>query len=204
MHSTLNRRQFLSVGALTLTAAGFAGCSTTATKTTSFIGSSSTAVTSAEAKRRRTGTIVRRALTAEPVTLDLGGKTAKTWAYRGASATKPLRGNVGDSLKVDFTNDLPDPTSVHWHGLALRNDMDGVPSLTQEPIEPGGSFDYEFTLPEPGTFWFHPHVGVQLDRGLYAPLIIDDPHEKGDYDQEWVIVLDDWLDGVTATPSTLR
>lgn len=200
MHYTLNRRQFLSVSALTLTAAGLAGCSTTVTKTNSFIGPSSTAVSAAEAKRHRTGTIVQRALTAEPVTLDLGGKTAKTWAYRGASATKPLRGNVGDTLKVDFTNDLPDPTSLHWHGLALRNDMDGVPSLTQEPIEPGGSFDYEFTLPEPGTFWFHPHVGTQLDRGLYAPLIIDDPNEKGDYDKEWVIVLDDWLDGVTATP----
>lgn len=119
MHSTLNRRQFLSVGALTLTAAGLAGCSTTATKTTSFVRPSSTAVSAAEAKRHRTGVIVQRALTAEPVTLDLGGKTAKTWAYRGASATKPLRGNVGDTLKVDFTNDLPDPTSLHWHGLAV-------------------------------------------------------------------------------------
>lgn len=78
--------------------------------------------------------------------------------------------------------------------------MDGVPSLTQDAVKPGGSFDYEFTLPASGTFWFHPHVGTQQDRGLYAPLIIDDPNEKGDYDKEWVIVLDDWLDGVTATP----
>ncbi|HLR96329.1 MAG TPA: multicopper oxidase family protein [Jiangellaceae bacterium] len=200
MHSTLNRRQFLSVSALTLTAAGLAGCSTTTTKTTSFVRPTSAAVTAAEAKRRSTGTVVQRALTAEPVTLDLGGKTAKTWAYRGASAAQPLRGNVGDTLKVAFTNDLPDPTSVHWHGLALRNDMDGVPSLTQDAVKPGGSFDYEFTLPASGTFWFHPHVGTQQDRGLYAPLIIDDPNEKGDYDKEWVIVLDDWLDGVTATP----
>lgn len=200
MHSTLNRRQFLSVSALTLTAAGLAGCSTTTTKTTSFVRPTSAAVTAAEAKRRSTGTVVQRALTAEPVTLDLGGKTAKTWAYRGASATKPLRGNVGDTLKVAFTNDLPEPTSVHWHGLALRNDMDGVPSLTQDAVKPGGSFDYQFTLPASGTFWFHPHVGTQQDRGLYAPLIIDDPNEKGDYDKEWVIVLDDWLDGITATP----
>ncbi|GAB2645591.1 multicopper oxidase family protein [Gordonia jinhuaensis] len=201
MHPTLNRRQFLAAGALTFAAAGLAGCSSTSTsKTTSFVKPGSTAVTAAEAKRRSTGAVVKRALTAEPVTLDLGGKTAKTWAYRGASATEPLRGNVGDTLKVALTNGLPDPTSVHWHGLALRNDMDGVPNLTQEPVQPGGSFAYEFTLPEAGTFWFHPHVGVQLDRGLYAPLIIDDPNEKADYDKEWIIVLDDWLDGVTATP----
>lgn len=200
MRSTLNRHHFLSVGALTLTATGLAGCSSTTSKTTSFVKPGSAAVTAAEAKRRSTGKVVQRALTAEPVTLDLGGKTAKTWAYRGASATEPLRGNVGDTLKVALTNDLLDPTSVHWHGLALRNDMDGVPNLTQKPVEPGDTFAYEFTLPEPGTFWFHPHVGVQLDRGLYAPLIIDDPNEKADYDKEWVIVLDDWLDGVTATP----
>ena len=167
MHPTLNRRQFLAAGALTFAAAGLAGCSSTSTsKTTSFVKPGSTAVTAAEAKRRSTGAVVKRALTAEPVTLDLGGKTAKTWAYRGASATEPLRGNVGDTLKVALTNGLPDPTSVHWHGLALRNDMDGVPNLTQEPVQPGGSFAYEFTLPEAGTFWFHPHVGVQLDRGL--------------------------------------
>ena len=200
MHSSLNRRQFLSVSALALTAVGLAGCTSTTKKTTSFVRPDSAAVTAAEAKRRRTGTVVQRALTAQAVTLDLGGKMAKTWAYRGASATEPLRGNVGDTLKIALTNDLPDPTTVHWHGLALRNDMDGVPSLTQEPIQPSGSFDYEFTLPEPGTFWFHPHVGTQLDRGLYAPLIIEDPNEKADYDKEWVIVLDDWLDGVTATP----
>ncbi|MFJ4760209.1 multicopper oxidase family protein [Kocuria marina] len=200
MPTDLNRRQFLAAGALTLAAAGLAGCSSTDKKTTSFVEPGSAAVTAAEAKRRRTGTVVQRALTAEPVTLDLGGKTAKTWAYRGASAAEPLRGNVGDTLKIALTNNLPDPTTVHWHGLALRNDMDGVPNLTQKAVQPAGSFDYEFTLPEPGTFWFHPHVGVQLDRGLYAPLIIDDPKEKADYDKEWVIVLDDWLDGVTATP----
>lgn len=200
MHSSLNRRQFLSISALTLTAVGLAGCSSASNKSPSFLRPDSAAVTAVEANRRHTGKIVNRALTAEQTTLDLGGKTIKTWAYRGASATKPIRGNVGDTLKVTLNNELSDPTSLHWHGLALRNDMDGVPALTQEAIPPGDTFAYEFTLPEPGTFWFHPHVGVQLDRGLYAPLIIDDPKEKADYDKEWIIVLDDWLDGVTATP----
>ena len=199
MHTDLNRRQLLAAGALTLTAAGLAGCTSTS-KTTSFVGPDSAAVEKAESKRRRTGTTVQRALTAEPTTVDLAGKEAKTWAFTGASATEPIRGNIGDTLKVALTNDLPDPTTVHWHGLALRNDMDGVPNLTQKPVEPGGAFSYEFVLPHAGTYWFHPHVGVQQDRGLYAPLIIDDPNEKGDYDQEWIIVLDDWLDGVIATP----
>jgi FtsP/CotA-like multicopper oxidase with cupredoxin domain len=59
---------------------------------------------------------------------------------------------------------------------------------------------YEFTAPDPGTYFFHPHVGVQLDRGLYAPMIIDDPNEAGGYDAEWIVVLDDWIDGTGTTP----
>lgn len=199
MHTDLNRRQFLAFGALTLTAVGLSACDAT-NRPSSYVGPDSPAVAAAEAKRRRTGTVLQRALTAEPVTLDLGGKSAETWAYRGASAADPLRGNVGETLKVALTNGLPDPTTVHWHGLALRNDMDGVPNLTQKPVQSGDTFTYEFVLPHAGTYWFHPHVGVQQDRGLYAPLIIDDPNEKADYDKEWIVVLDDWLDGVTATP----
>ncbi|EUA77304.1 multicopper oxidase family protein, partial [Mycobacteroides abscessus] len=79
-------------------------------------------------------------------------------------------------------NGLPAPTTVHWHGIALRNDMDGVPDLTQPQIAAAGSFTYEFALAHAGTYWFHPHVGTQLDRGLYAPLIVEDPDERADYD----------------------
>jgi len=81
--------------------------------------------------------------------------------------------------------------------LALRNDMDGVAGLTQQPIGAGTSFAYEFAADVPGTYWFHPHSGLQLDRGLYAPLIIEDPAEPLAYDQELMIVLDDWLVGTT-------
>ena len=75
-----------------------------------------------------------------------------------------------------------------------------MPGLTQNPVTTGGTFGYEFTAPDPGTYFFHPHVGVQLDRGLYAPLIIDDPQEPGGYDTEWVLVLEDWIDGTGTTP----
>lgn len=96
-------------------------------------------------------------------------------------------------------NRLPDPTTIHWHGIALRNDMDGVPDLTQSAIAPGADFTYEFAVPDAGTYFFHPHVGTQLDRGLYAPLIVEDPAEPGAYDREFVVALDDWL-GASRTP----
>ncbi len=93
---------------------------------------------------------------------------------------------------------------MHWHGLALRNDMDGVPDLTQRPIKAGATFDYRFAVEHPGTYWFHPHSGVQQDRGLYAPLIVEDPKEPLKYDKEWVVVLDDWVDGVDgSTPDAV-
>ncbi|MDW4911524.1 multicopper oxidase domain-containing protein, partial [Streptomyces sp. ADMS] len=90
--------------------------------------------------------------------------------------------------------------SIHWHGIALRNDMDGAPPTTQTAVRAGSTFTYRFIADAPGTYFFHPHVGVQLDRGLYAPLIVEDPREPLAYDDEWVVVLDDWVDGVTGTP----
>ena len=97
-------------------------------------------------------------------------------------------------------NQLPTETSIHWHGIALRNDMDGVPGITQDAIQAGKRFTYEFTAPDPGTYFYHPHVGVQLDRGLYGMLLIDDPADAGSYDSEWTVVLDDWIDGTGQTP----
>ena len=144
--------------------------------------------------------MVQRTLTAAPATLDLGGTTVDTWAFDDAVPGPLLRATAGDLLSVQVRNELPADTSIHWHGIALRNEADGVPGLTQDPITTGRSFLYEFTAPDPGTYFYHPHVGVQLDRGLHAPLIVDDPQEPGDYDLEWVVVLDDWVDGTGRTP----
>jgi multicopper oxidase len=144
--------------------------------------------------------VVERTLTAQATTLDLGEILVDTWAY-GDSLPGPLiRVNAGDLVRVTVDNQLPEETTVHWHGIALRNAADGVPGLTQEPIKPGSRFCYEFVAPDPGTYFYHPHVGVQLDRGLYAPLIVDDPAEPGNYDAEWIVVLDDWVDGTGRTP----
>jgi len=92
---------------------------------------------------------------------------------------------------------------VHWHGIALSNDMDAVPRLTQQPVPIHGGMTYEFTVPDPGTYMFHPHVGTQLDRGLYGPLIVEDPHEPLRYDAEFTVVLDDWTDGVGPSPHAI-
>ncbi|HET6214446.1 MAG TPA: multicopper oxidase family protein, partial [Micromonosporaceae bacterium] len=167
-------------------------------------------VAATEARRRRPGAPVRTVpLRAAPARLDLGGPVVDTWAYGGRLPGRAIRVTAGEILRVEFANDLPEPTSVHWHGLAIRNDMDGVPGVTQPYVQPGGRFSYEFTVPDPGTYWLHPHAGTQLDRGLYAPLVVDDPAEPGGYDLDEVVVLDDWLDGVAgrtpdATLAALR
>ncbi|WP_335932236.1 multicopper oxidase family protein [Streptomyces sp. PTD5-9] len=153
-------------------------------------------VAAAEA-RRRPGPERKVRLTAVETPLDLGGgRTVRSWAYGDDLPGKEVRVTAGDTLALTLANHLPRATSLHWHGLALRNDMDGVPGLTQREIAPGASFDYRFAVAHPGTYWFHPHSGVQQDRGLYAPLVVEDPKEPLAYDKEWVIVLDDWVDGV--------
>ncbi|MFF3210762.1 multicopper oxidase family protein [Streptomyces sp. NPDC002886] len=162
-------------------------------------------VRAAEAARKATGPRTEVRLTATATPLDLGaGRTVRSWAYGDRLPGQEVRATAGGTLALTLANNLPEATSMHWHGLALRNDMDGVPGLTQRDIAPGGSFAYEFAVPHPGTYWFHPHSGVQQDRGLYAPLIVEDPREPLSYDKEWVVVLDDWLDGVDgSTPDAV-
>jgi FtsP/CotA-like multicopper oxidase with cupredoxin domain len=161
------------------------------------------AVRAAEAARMSTGRVRNVDLLARAAKVDLGGVIVDTWAYGGALPGRLLRATAGDRMRIAFRNELPDATSVHWHGLAIRNDMDGVPGVTTPEVAPGGSFDFDFIVPDPGTYWLHPHTGLQLDRGLYAPLVIDDPAEPGDYDAEWVVVLDDWTDGVGPSPEQI-
>ena len=197
--SHLTRRSLIQ-GAAGLTGVlslgGLAAC-----RTDGAVSPAAEAIAEAEAARLRNGaSVVRARLTPRPVTLNLGGRVVTTWAYGDTVPGPLLRVTAGDVLRVEVDNQLPAETSVHWHGIALRNDMDGVPGMTQDPIPAGGVFRYEFTAPDPGTYFYHPHSGVQLDRGLYGVLVVDDPAEPGDYDDEWVVVLDDWVDGTGRTP----
>ena len=205
----VSRRRFLAVAgtAVAATAAGAGGLLLT-DGTSTRLTSSSGAVTAAEARRRRAGAgVTEVTLVAAALDLSLGAVTVPTWAY-GSVPGPEIQLRAGDVLKARVRNSLAVPTSVHWHGIALRNDMDGVPGLTQEPIAPAGEFVYEFTAPDPGTHMYHSHSVVQLDRGLYGALIVEDPSEPGAYDAEHTIVIDDWLDGLDGTPdetlATLR
>ena len=191
----VTRRGFLSLGVGAVAIAALASC----TPAPAWVPPTGGAVDRTEKDRRSTGRVVTASLTAAAATLDLAGKPASTFSY-GSIPGPVIRVRAGDTLQATVRNDLPFDTSVHWHGLALRNDMDGVPPLTQQPIAADDSFRYEFIAPDPGTHWFHPHVGAQLDSGLYGVVVVEDPNEPLRYDDEWVIVLDDWLDGVTATP----
>ncbi|MFJ3230965.1 multicopper oxidase family protein [Streptomyces sp. NPDC086787] len=150
-------------------------------------------------RKRGSGPVRKHKFTASPVTVDLGGRRVHTWGYGDTLPGPTVRVTAGDILSLTLNNRLPATTTLHSHGVRLRCDMDGVPDLTQPPIQPGTDFTYRFAVSHPGTYLLHSHVGLQPDRGLYAPLIVDDPREPLHYDKEWVIVLDDWLDGVNGS-----
>lgn len=126
----------------------------------------------------------------------IDGAKLRVWAYNNQVPGPTLRIRLGDTLRVRFTNKLPQSTTIHWHGVRVPNAMDGVPNATQPPIQPGQSFTYEFTPKDAGTFWFHPHVRAseQVERGLYGVLIVED-REPPPYQQDVVWVIDDWLLG---------
>jgi FtsP/CotA-like multicopper oxidase with cupredoxin domain len=129
----------------------------------------------------------------------LPGLPAEVWAFRdgaapdaaGAIPGPMLVANLGDQVIVHFRNDLPEPTTIHWHGLRVPNDADGTPA-SQLEIPPGGTYDYEMTIVDAGLYWYHPHVeaDVQIERGLYAPILIHGGTEP-DVAADRVFVLDD-------------
>lgn len=140
-------------------------------------------------------------LRAQPETIELGGRKASTWTFGHGVPGPELRLKQGERVRIRVENALPEETTIHWHGINLENAMDGVPGVTQAPIPPGGSFLYDFVPPDAGTYFFHPHVGTQLDRGLYGALIVEPRLETLAYDREATLILDDWLDGIAGTPA---
>ncbi|HEU4643497.1 MAG TPA: multicopper oxidase domain-containing protein, partial [Gemmatimonadaceae bacterium] len=106
------------------------------------------------------------------------GRTVRGWGYNGQIPGPTIEARVGDVLEVHLTNRLPEPTTIHWHGLRVPAAMDGT-DMVQHPIEPGGTFTYRFRLPDAGTFWYHPHSNetVQMERGLSGALIVRGENE---------------------------
>jgi FtsP/CotA-like multicopper oxidase with cupredoxin domain len=135
-------------------------------------------------------------LKARPARASLVGQAypqTAVWAYDGTVPGPTLRVRQGKPIRIVVENRLDQDTTVHWHGIRVPNAMDGVPGLTQPPIKPGESFTYEFTPPDAGTYWYHPHSNSieQLGRGLAGTLIVEDglPIEV-DRDILWVLA--DW------------
>ncbi len=133
-------------------------------------------------------------LVAAPVDILVApGRVWSTWAYNGQVPGPTIRATQGERIRVVLENQLGEPTTIHWHGVPLPNAMDGLPGLTQEPVAPGETFVYEFDANVPGTYFYHSHVGLQLDRGLLGPLVIDPAEPERLADREFLLFLDDWL-----------
>jgi FtsP/CotA-like multicopper oxidase with cupredoxin domain len=132
---------------------------------------------------------IRQKLIVLPERRNWGGSGVDLWGFD----TDLLRLKQGVPVTIEVENRLPQPTSVHWHGLRIDNAMDGVSGLTQSPISSGGRFTYRFTPRDAGTFWAHSHHRTyeQLARGLYLPLIVEEP-EPYDVDRDLTLALDDW------------
>ncbi|MFG1784346.1 multicopper oxidase family protein [Rhodococcus oryzae] len=196
----VSRRDFLKYAAVATVSGGLAVACSSSPPQPRFITPSDPEIAARDRALARSATVVPMALSARPVTVDLGGVAANTWAFGTTAVGPEIRMRAGERLRAEVNNDLPVGTTIHWHGIAIRNDMDGVPVLTQPPIAPGQRFVYEAVMPDPGTYWYHSHSGLQLDRGLSGPLVIEDPNEGLRYDHEWTVFLKDWMDGVTGTP----
>ncbi len=126
------------------------------------------------------------------------GVSSKVYTYNGTVPGPLIRGTVGDTLIVHFTNNLPEPTTIHWHGLRLPADMDGS-SVSQNPIQPGESFTYKFELTEASLFWYHPHVRAasQVEKGLAGALLVSEKDhaidERISEAKQKILILDDVL-----------
>ena len=121
------------------------------------------------------------------------GKRVNAWTYDGGLPGPLIRARVGDRLIVHFTNQLPQPTTVHWHGVRVPIEMDGVPGISQPEVKTGESFTYDFVLRDAGLFWYHPHVmsAAQVGFGLYGPLLVEDPDDGVGVADQTTLVLSD-------------
>ncbi len=142
--------------------------------------------------------VVEVYLTAREAVWDFGiGSGTPVWTYNGVIPGPTIEAEIGDTLVVHLCNDLPEDTTVHWHGVETPANMDGS-NIAQLTVPPGGTFRYEFPLLRAGTFWYHPHVRthVAVERGLHGLLIVRDPAEDqalGLPEREHLMVLDDIL-----------
>jgi CopA family copper-resistance protein len=127
--------------------------------------------------------------------INITGRSGMATAVNGSVPAPTLRMRQGDAVTIRVSNHLSESTSIHWHGLRLPADQDGVPGLTFAGIAPGETFTYRFTILQSGTYWYHSHSGMQEQTGLYGALVLM-PRETEPYayDRDYVVMLSDWTD----------
>lgn len=215
----LSRRGFL--GALGLAGAGVAlvACSdgnsgsgnsgSGSTDTSNRILFGDDEITATENARYHSGKTVEATIAAVMANFTVDGKTVMASAYADGTnpATVPtgpeVRASYGDEVKVRHVNTLDTETVIHWHGIHIRNDMDGAPPLTGEAAAAGATLDYNFIVDHPGTYWYHSHSGLQADEAMLGALIVEDPEDPYKADADHVIILDDWVCGRDTMPSDI-
>jgi len=131
-------------------------------------------------------------LTADVVQWEVvDGEFVEVWVYNGQYPGPEIRVKVGDKVRINLTNNLPEATTIHWHGLEVPNDQDSVPGITQPDIPAGGSWTYEFVAPKAGTAMYHTHSNTlkQLTKGLFGAFIVEPREGLPQYDREYTILL---------------
>jgi zinc transporter ZupT len=122
------------------------------------------------------------------------GIVTQAWTYNGTVPGPTIHVHQGDRVRVVLVNELPAPTTVHFHGLPVDPDMDGVPGMSQNAVQPGQSFVYEFTASDAGTYIYHTHFDDlnQLDRGLYGAVVVDEAKPQTHYNRDYLMLLSSW------------
>jgi FtsP/CotA-like multicopper oxidase with cupredoxin domain len=125
--------------------------------------------------------------------VNITGENVVALAINNQIPGPTIEATVGDTLEVTFNNKMDTETSIHWHGILLPNDQDGVPYLTTQPIAPHSSFTYRYKITHHGTYWYHSHTGLQEQRGIYGSLVFRPKDgERVKSDKDYVVVLSDW------------
>lgn len=121
------------------------------------------------------------------------GVPTEAIGINGSIPGPEIRYTEGDTFRTQINNRLDTPATIHWHGMVVPNYMDGVPFITQYPLQPGHSVFIEYPIRQAGTYWYHSHYKFQEQRGLSGPLVIEEKRPDHDYDHDVTIFLSDWL-----------
>jgi len=133
-------------------------------------------------------------LTIDKINVNITGEPAVALGVNSMITGPTLRWKEGDDITIHVKNNLNEDTSIHWHGIIIPPEMDGVPGISFDGIPAGETFTYTFPVVQSGTYWYHSHSGFQEQKGVYGAIVIEPKEEILDYDKEYVISLSDWSD----------